>query len=243
MAGRALVSSLRVGLWPDAAAGDANDGMRAVLAAGRPCRRRPSAITLATVAAVLGLGSAARAQPDQQPQQPPPLLRMEGDHYVLSFNEREGLPIKDFIKMAEQVTGRTFIYNESELTQGDPNANKINFIGTKRIRPDEFFPFFQTLLYVKNLAVVVRGKGNTEIIEIINLNGAKRAEAAAGAAYVPPERLADYAAQTGVNIITAVPVEHVRATVAAQTLRPFFATTGGAQLNLGTAGNERGRRW
>lgn len=158
---------------------------------------------------------------------------------MLTFNELTGLPIKDFIKMAEQVTGRNFIYNDTEISQGDPNQNKINFVGAKRILKEEFFAFFQTLLYVKNLACVVRGKGNTEIIEIINLNGAKRAEAAAGAAYVPPEQLADYAAQTGVNIITAVPVEHVRATVAAQTLRPFFATTGGAQINLGTAGNER----
>src|SRR5690606_13604685 len=85
-------------------------------------------------------------------------------------------------------------------------------------RREEFFAFFQTLLYVKNLACVVRGKGATEIVEIINLNGPKRQEAASGAAYIPPERLADYSALTGVQIMTAVPVEHVRATVAAQTV-------------------------
>jgi len=190
--------------------------------------------------AVLAVVGGLRAQPPGQQQPPkPPILRIEGDRIIFSLNERDGLPIKEFIKIAEQVTGKTFIYNDTELNQGDPNQNKINFIGTKEILRHEFFAFFQTLLYVKNLACVVRGKGNTEIIEIINLNGAKRAEAAAGAAYVPPERLADYAAQTGVNIITAVPVEHVRATMAAQTLRPFFATSGGTQLNIGTAGNER----
>ncbi|MEZ5965760.1 MAG: secretin N-terminal domain-containing protein [Planctomycetota bacterium] len=218
MAGRALLSSPRHGHGLDAPRG----------------RPRP----WAGVPLALALAGALVAQPGQQ-QPTTPLLRTEGDHYVLSFNEREGLPVRDFIKMAEQVTGRNFIYNETEISQGDPNANKINFIGTKRILKEEFFAFFQTLLYVKNLACVVRGKGNTEIIEIINLNGPKRTEATSGAAYVQPEKLADYAAQTGVNIMTAVPVEHVRATMAAQTLRPFFAGSGGTQLNIGTAGNER----
>lgn len=197
-----------------------------------PRRRLAAALLVLTAAA-----APAAAQPDTP--QPPQWFRIEGDHIVLALSERDGLPVKDFIKIAQQVTGRTFIFNETEIQQGDPNQNKINFIGTQRVRREEFFAFFQTLLYVKNLACVVRGKGATEIVEIINLNGPKRQEAASGAAYIPPERLADYGAQTGVQIMTAVPVEHVRATVAAQTLRPFFAGAGGAQLNLGTAGNER----
>ncbi len=211
-------------------------------------RRSSKALTilLPTVALLCGLlgglsTGALRAQAGAQSPTPPSWFRLDGDHIVLSFNERDGLPVKDFIKTAEQVTGRNFIYNDTEITQGDPNAQKINFIGTKRMRKEEFFAFFQTLLYVKNLACVVRGKGNTEIIEIINLNGAKRTEASSGAAYVPPEKLGEFAAQTGVQIVTAVPVEHVRASVATQTLRPFFAGAGGpaGALNLGTAGTER----
>lgn len=180
------------------------------------------------------------AQPGQGQTPVPPAVRIDerGD-VVVSISERDGLPIKEFIKQAELITGRSFIYNENELNQaGDPNANKITFIGTKKMPKGEFFAFFQTLLYIKSLACVVRGKGATEIIEIISLNGPKRVEASSGATYVPPEKLNDYAAQTGVNIMTAVPVEHLRATQASQTLRPFFATTGAAQLNLGTAGNE-----
>jgi general secretion pathway protein D len=221
---------------------------RAFFSTSSPCSflsalawARARSVALGVALALGNLGAGLVGQPGQ-PQAPArPWFSLEGDHIVLSLNEREGLPIKEFIKTAEQVTGRNFIYNDTEINQADPSASKINFIGTKRIRKDEFFAFFQTLLYVKNLACVVRGKGNTEIIEIINLNGAKRQEASSGAAYVPPEKLVDYAAQTGVQIVSAVPVEHVRATVATQTLRPFFAGAGGTTgaLNLGTAGNER----
>ena len=34
-------------------------------------------------------------------QPPPQWFRQEGDMYVFSLNEREGLPVKDFIKLAE----------------------------------------------------------------------------------------------------------------------------------------------
>lgn len=207
-------------------------------------RRRSTRLAIAfSVLVAAALTGTTQAQPGGAGQpgagQQQPWFRLEGDYLVFSVNERDGVPIKDFIKMAEQITGKVFTYSDNDLQQADPTGGKITFIGTKRMRKEEFFPFFQTMLYIKGLASVVRGRDNTEIIEILNLNGAKRNEIVSGAIYVPPEKLAAMADQTGVNILTAVSVEHVRATAATQTLRPFFATGGTANINLGTAGNER----
>lgn len=73
--------------------------------------------------------------------------------------------------------------------------------------------------------------------EFVNINGAKRAELLTHATPLTPAevlRMRD----VRIFVSTSVTVQHVRASIAAQTMRPFFASAGGASLNLGTTGNE-----
>ncbi len=94
------------------------------------------------------------------------------------------------------------------------------------------------LAYTHNLIATPldRGRG---LWEFLNMNGAKRAEISSRAIVATPaevRRMRD----VRVCVATQITVQHVRATVATQTLRPFFAGNGaGGSLNLGTAGNER----
>jgi general secretion pathway protein D len=168
-------------------------------------------------------------------------IRTEGEYLILGVNENDGLPLKAFIKLAGTITGKVFTYTEQELQTAGADA-KITFINTKRLKKVNFFPFFQTMLYIKGLACIVRGDEDTEIIEIVSLQGPKRGELASSARFVPADELAQYANQTGVQILTSVPLEHINVNAAANTLRPFFVGTGGqtaAALQIGQVGNAK----
>jgi hypothetical protein len=84
------------------------------------------------------------------------------------------------------------------------------------------------MLYIKGFAVVPRGEGDLEILEIVSMSGAARREITNGARYVTPDELPAYRNQTGVPILTTVPLKNINATIATNALRPFFASTGGS---------------
>ncbi len=187
-------------------------------------------------------------QPGTQPTAPnpagqDPLMREEGDYIAFSFNETQGMEMPEFIKWTERTTGKRFVFNETELAAVG-TGSRISFIGTLRLKKDrfrdDFFSFFQTMLYIKGFALVPRGEGDLELLEIVNMGGPRGREITNGARYVKPEDLRQYASQTGVPILTTVPLKHINATVATNALRPFFgagaAPTGGS-LALGNVGN------
>ena len=69
---------------------------------------------LAAIALWAGTGWLAAQDPD--PQEPPGVdLQIEGDVIRLGIDESQGLPIFEFIKMAEMLTGRVFIFDQGEV--------------------------------------------------------------------------------------------------------------------------------
>lgn len=187
-------------------------------------------------------GTGLRAQ-EQKPQQQPRMV--EGpDTITFSMNENNGMELAEFIKWTQEVTGKRFTFTLSELTAAG-QGNTITFLGPmtlKKVRfKDDFYSFFQTMLYIKNFAVVPRGEGDLEILEIISITGPRQREITNGAKYVPPDELSQFRNQTGVPILTTIPLKHINATIATNALRPFYASTGGAaggaQLTLGNVGN------
>lgn len=173
----------------------------------------------------------AWAQPDQQnPAGVTQLDVAEDGTITLAVNEATGLPVVEFVKLAQRVTGKTFVYDQQELVAQNKT---ITFVGPVTLRPERFLDFFQTMLYIQGFAVVVRGEpGSFELVEVVSLNGPRRSEVTAGARFVPFEELEEYRNQTGVQIQTTVPFKHINATSAAAQTRPFFAAqaTQGSQL-------------
>ena len=168
------------------------------------------------------------------------------DTVAFSMNESNGMELIEFIKWASEITGRRFVYSATDLQPGGAaGANTVSFLGTFRIKrerfQEDFFAFFQTMLYIKNFAVVPRGEGELELLEIVNMGGPRGREVTSGARYVTPDELPQYRYQTGVPILTTVPLKNINATIATNALRPFFAQTGspagGATLTLGNVGN------
>jgi len=164
----------------------------------------------------------------------------EGDFLVMTFTEgTDGMPLRDFIKLANTVSKKVFIFSEQELTTAQDN--KVSFLGSVRIRQADFFGFVQTILYIKGFACVLRDLKDSEVVQVVGMNGPGRAEITNAAKLVKPEEVPLYANQTGVQILTSVSLEHVNAQNAQNSLRPFFApqasTAGG--LIFGTVGNNR----
>jgi len=183
----------------------------------------------------------------QDPQGPGNVPRMEivGDSIIISMSETNGLELPDFIKWAQEVTDRRFTFSDQELQNTGQGGNRVSFLGRlpfKRSRfKEDFFAFFQTMLYIKGFAVVPRGEAPLDILEIVSMNGPRQKEVANGSKYVTPEELPLYRNQTGVPILTTVALKNINATVANNALRPFFASTGSPQgsgsVTLGNVGN------
>jgi general secretion pathway protein D len=164
---------------------------------------------------------------------------------AFSMNESNGMELTEFIKWAEQVTGKRFTWSSQDINNAAPSGNTVSFLGTFRIKrerlKEDFDSFFQTMLYIKGFAVVPRGEGDLEMFEIVSMGGQRAREVTNGARYVTPDELPAYRNKTGVPILTTVPLKNINATIATNALRPFFATTGaptgGGTLTLGNVGN------
>lgn len=181
----------------------------------------------------------------QEPQGKPRMVVDEATNTIsFSMNESQGMELVEFVKWAQEVTGKAFTFNVQDL-QG-ANAAPISFLGTLRIKRDrfkeDFFSFFQTMLYIRNFALVPRGEGDLEVLEILSMAGPRAREVTNGARYVTPDELHLYRSQTGVPILTTVTLKHINAPIATNSLRPFFAQTGsaggpGGTPTLGNVGN------
>jgi len=101
----------------------------------------------------------------------PMTMTVDGDQIALSVDDR-GLPVTDFVKVAQQLTGKVFTYSAEDLERGDP---RIRFIGTMKVEKDKFYDVFQTLLYIKGFGCEVRDQGGTEVVEIVALRGGGQA--------------------------------------------------------------------
>lgn len=208
-----------------------------------PVRNLPARPTPARALLLPALALLLPAAPAQQDPQPGPVTTIEGDKITVSMSETGGMELKDFIKWAQEITNANFVFNDNDLQQNV--QGRVNFLGTltfdRATFEQEFFLFFQTMLYIKGFALLPRGSGDQELLEIVYITGPRRSEVTSSARYVELERVPEYRYQTGVPILTTVPLRFINANIATNALRPFFAQAqgagGAAGLTLGTAGN------
>ncbi|MBM3974830.1 MAG: hypothetical protein FJ301_12095 [Planctomycetes bacterium] len=185
----------------------------------------------------------------QNPQGPTPRMVVDAatDTIAFSMNEANGMEVVEFIKWAQEVTGKRFVFNAGDIqsaTQAQ-GGSTISFLGTFRIKrsrfQEDFFAFFQTMLYIKSLALVPRGEGDLELLEIVSMIGNRNREVTAGARYVPLEDVPLYRYQAGVPILTTYQLKHINAQIVTTALRPFYAAAsspqGGGTLNVNPIGN------
>ena len=169
----------------------------------------------------------------------PKVVQVDGK-IRFSVDPEVGMPLVEFIELAEKIAGRTIIYSPQEVAV--PNAN-IQLVGDVVLErgPEDFYRFFQTMLYVKGFACLPRSVGGEELIEIVSMQGPRRSEVGSSARFVPVEEIDAYREQTGVQVLTLVTLEHINAQRAATATRPFFAQNSGPSggLILGNLGDDR----
>ena len=206
------------------------DALASLPAVGKPER------VLATAAATVAIAAPAPVAP--APDTP---VEQDDDSMVFSMKEQDGMALVDFIKWGQEVTGKRFTFNSQELAGG-----KVDFIGTFRFPRatfrEDFYSFFQTMLYIKGFAVIPRGEGDLELLEIVMMAGTRGREISNGSIYVEPEQIGNYRYQAGVSVLTTVQLGSINAQLACNALRPFFASTGGSNsggsVQIGTVGNK-----
>jgi general secretion pathway protein D len=214
---------------------------------------RPQAVILTAAIAALSLCATAQTPPTvqvpaggAQGQDPAakPRMEVQGNKIVFSMSETSGMELKEFVKWAQEMTGKRFYVTEGDLNQS-PSGSRVNFLGTFTFNregfTDEFFGFFQTMLYIKGFALLPRGTGDQELLEIVSMNGSRARDVNSSARYVPLDSIDQYRGQTGVPIMTTIQLKNINANIAQNALRPFFAQAGAAggaaSLLFGTAGN------
>ena len=121
--------------------------------------------SLVSIVGVLALWGALPI--DGVTAQGPVKVGIESDDLILSVNEEHGMPLTQFVKLAQEMTRKTFTYSEKDFADlDDPN---LRFTGKKRMKKGDFYEFFEQIMRSKGLGLVERGQGATEVIEIVPL--------------------------------------------------------------------------
>ena len=99
------------------------------------------------------------------PAQDPPTERgpeLDADSIVLSVDQDTGMPMTEFIALAQALTGKTITYAEQDVA-----GARVRFVGTKKMKKTAFFDFFRTMLHINGLHTQVTDAGSdTELVRI-----------------------------------------------------------------------------
>jgi len=160
-------------------------------------------------------------------QTPTPDKRISVDaqgNVRFAMDERTGIPIQQFIKFAQGIIHKSIVIdpNDPIFTSADSPMGKLQMMGTMVVKKEDFYSFFQAMLYIKNLVCVPRRSGSSEFIEIINKSaGTRTEEIKKGVIFVPLEEVANYRDQTGTYIVTTMTLKYVDAMQASGQIRVF----------------------
>jgi general secretion pathway protein D len=138
-----------------------------------------------------------------------PAIQEEGDAYVLNFAEsgEDGMTLEDFVKVCYDATGRNFTY--SKETGPQLREAKVRMFGTKRIPKQDFYAFFQIMMFINDFGCIEVGPPHLSVIVIQSLNAARGQGPSTSNVlnkpiYVLPEDLGQYEDQPAVLIRTVV---------------------------------------
>ncbi len=151
-------------------------------------------------------GGAGQAGPPDSP------VLEEGDSYVLNFDEtQEGsVTLLDFIKICEEATGINFTHGDEVLQE--LQTKKVRIFGVKRIPKEDFYSFFQIVMFINNFVCTRVGPEPLAIVVVQPISGpGGRPSSKIGneAIYVLPEELDEYADQVATPITTVLHLPNV----------------------------------
>ncbi len=162
------------------------------------------ALLAVLVLSLLTESAGAQDQAGQQPAVPP--IQEEGDFYILNFsrNTQERLNLEEFVMLCQEATGLNFTYNDQ--TQTALQQAPLVMFGTKRVRKQDFYPFFQIQMFINDFVCVEVGPPHISVILIQSIAQGQRGAVniRQKAINVAPENLEDYVDQPATLITTVL---------------------------------------
>ena len=155
-------------------------------------------------------------------------IQEEGDFYVLNFSEdpNEVVNLEQFVNICQEATGLTFTYNDPTRTQ--LQSSRVFFHGTKRVPKEDFYSFFQILMFINEFVCVEVGPPHISVILIQALTGAQRGggpNIKQRTLHVGPDELEDYADQPATLITTVLNLPNVDVRQLTTTMRGLLTDT------------------
>ncbi len=206
-------------------------------AADPACRLIPRASIRALAALVvlaiasLGLAPTATAQAGGGNQDaPPPIQEVDGT-YILNFaqsEEDESVSLFQFVQACQQVTELNFTWSQ-ETNQLLKNQ-KVLMLGTKTIKKDRFYSFFQVIMIISDFVCTEIGEDDISVIKIDSLATAARNNLRAGAVYVEPENLTKYQDQPATLIMTVVTLPNTDVRQVSNSMRTMITDANTQQM-------------
>jgi hypothetical protein len=154
-----------------------------------------------------------------QPHAASQSLVSSDDHYVLRFDEKNGVALTSFIDLAMVVLDRPIVCLREEVADV-----RIHIVGPVTVRHDDFDRLFLAVLRAYGFIVVDYGpEGRTELfVQRISGGGSRRRRIGCGTDLVPVESLHLYAQTGAFFITTSIPLHGMDASRAIEKLRPFY---------------------
>lgn len=148
--------------------------------------------------------------------QKPGELKTEGDTVSFTLGD-DGVPMVDFVKWAQALTGRTFTYDAEALAAAEP-VKQIGTVSLSRAGfQREFLQFFAARLFVAGFAL--QANEDTGVTSIVGLP-----RRAVDVRFVPVADLEEHAAGEA-PILTSIPLETIAPGAAIERLNKVMAAT------------------
>ncbi len=168
-------------------------------------------VRLTRILALLGvalLGLVAPPLAAQTTISGPDIELIGEDEYLIQFDETEGEKLEDFIHLAKSLLLMPMMYSPQEVSE-----QRIKIIGPQRVRREDFFEYFQSVLKAHDFIVVPIGPEGGGVLRIQRVTGQGRTTigAKALAPVIEVEDLHLYRRKAAELITTSIPLRYVDA--------------------------------
>ncbi|MHC4845012.1 MAG: secretin N-terminal domain-containing protein, partial [Planctomycetota bacterium] len=166
-------------------------------------------------------------------------ITVQGEYYVLQFDEAEGEPLVDFIDLAKSILQRPMKYDRQEV------GNVFLFVvGHQTVRRDQFYQYFQAILKAHDFIVVNYGPPEASFLSIQKITAGSGSRGSTGGGFLksqaPVVDLADldrYQHDPASLITTSIGLRYIDARSTMSTLTPYFDTSIELVRNVENANN------
>lgn len=152
----------------------------------------------------------AASAPAVTVQDPVPVIQDLGHSWVLNFdesspgpgNQEGGMTLEQFVKLCQENTGINFTYDKD--TANLLRSTSITMFGTKEVRKEDFYSFFQILMIINKFVCTKIGPDHLAVVVVRSLDSSARNNVRADAEIIDPDELEDFADQPATLITTMV---------------------------------------